>query len=108
MELSDHRGPKPHDARLQCAWCKTRGYPDGRSGLGWSLSYRKSYLAAITGGNAADVEAATGRRELGEGRAEVGPGLPTRCRRRLFPVVSGEHWRIGGMRMAPLRQQRWP
>jgi integrase len=45
--LSKPGGPKPHDARLQCAWCKTRGYPDGRSGPGWSPSYRKSYLAAI-------------------------------------------------------------
>lgn len=45
--LSKPGGPKPHDSRLQCAWCKTRGYPDGRSGPGWSPSYRKSYLAAI-------------------------------------------------------------
>jgi site-specific recombinase XerD len=45
--LSKRGGPKPHEARLQCAWCKTRGYPDGRSGPGWSPSYRKSYLAAI-------------------------------------------------------------
>jgi hypothetical protein len=45
--LSKPGGPKPHDSRLQCAWCKTRGYPDGRSGPGWSPSYRKSYLGAI-------------------------------------------------------------
>jgi integrase len=45
--LAKPGGPKPHDARLQCAWCKTRNYPDGRSGPGWSPSYRKSYLAAI-------------------------------------------------------------
>lgn len=45
--LSKPGGPKPHNSRLQCAWCKTRGYPDGRSGPGWSPSYRKSYLAAI-------------------------------------------------------------
>jgi integrase len=45
--LSKPGGPRPHDARLQCIWCKTRGYPDGRSGPGWSPSYRKSYLAAI-------------------------------------------------------------
>lgn len=30
--LSKPGGPKPHDSRLHCAWCKTRGYPDGRSG----------------------------------------------------------------------------
>lgn len=40
-------GAKPHDARLRCEWCKARGYPDGRSGSGWSASYRKSYLSAI-------------------------------------------------------------
>lgn len=40
-------GPMPHDARLRCEWCKARGYPDGRSGAGWSASYRKSYLSAI-------------------------------------------------------------
>lgn len=45
--LAKPGGPKPHESRLQCAWCKTRGYPDGRSGPGWSPSYRKSYLAAI-------------------------------------------------------------
>jgi hypothetical protein len=45
--LTKPGGPKPHDARLRCIWCKTRGYPDGRSGPGWSPSYRKSYLAAI-------------------------------------------------------------
>jgi integrase len=40
-------GPNPHSSRLGCEWCKARGYPDGRSGHGWSPSYRKSYLAAI-------------------------------------------------------------
>jgi integrase len=40
-------GGHPHDARLRCEWCKARGYPDGRSGPGWSASYRKSYLSAI-------------------------------------------------------------
>lgn len=40
-------GAKPHDSRLRCEWCKTRGYPDGRTGPGWSVSYRKSYLSAI-------------------------------------------------------------
>jgi len=29
--LTKPGGPKPHDARLQCSWCKTRGYPDGLS-----------------------------------------------------------------------------
>jgi site-specific recombinase XerD len=45
--LSKPGGSKPHAARLQCVWRKTRGYPDGRSGPGWSPSYPKSYLAAI-------------------------------------------------------------
>jgi integrase len=40
-------GPSPHSSRLSCEWCRARGYPDGRSGSGWSASYRKSYLAAI-------------------------------------------------------------
>ncbi len=40
-------GAKPHDSRLRREWCKARGYPDGRSGQGWSASYRKSYLSAI-------------------------------------------------------------
>jgi integrase len=40
-------GQKPHDARLRCAWCKARGYPDGEAGPGWSASTRKTYLAAI-------------------------------------------------------------
>lgn len=40
-------GEKPHSSRLRCEWCRARGYPDGRSGPGWSASYRKSYLAAI-------------------------------------------------------------
>lgn len=40
-------GAKPHDSRLRCEWCKARGYPDGRSGSGWSASYRKSYLSAV-------------------------------------------------------------
>ncbi len=40
-------GAKPHESRLRCEWCKARGYPDGRSGQGWSASYRKSYLSAI-------------------------------------------------------------
>jgi integrase len=45
--LQKHGGEKPHESRLRCEWCKTRGYPDGRSGSGWSASYRKSYLSAI-------------------------------------------------------------
>lgn len=40
-------GPKPHASRLRCEWCRERGYPDGRSGPGWSASYRKSYLSAM-------------------------------------------------------------
>lgn len=40
-------GANPHDSRLRCEWCKVRGYPDGRSGSGWSASYRKSYLSAV-------------------------------------------------------------
>ena len=40
-------GDSPHAARLRCEWCRVRGYPDGRSGSGWSASYRKSYLSAI-------------------------------------------------------------
>lgn len=40
-------GVNPHRSRLTCEWCRVRGYPDGRSGSGWSASYRKSYLAAI-------------------------------------------------------------
>lgn len=45
--LTKPGGPKPHEARLQCTWCKIRGCPDGPSGPGWSPSYRKSYLAGI-------------------------------------------------------------
>lgn len=40
-------GSNPHSSRLTCEWCRVRGYPDGRSGSGWSASYRKSYLSAI-------------------------------------------------------------
>jgi integrase len=40
-------GECPHSSRLRCEWCRSRGYPDGRSGPGWSPSYRKSYLSAI-------------------------------------------------------------
>ncbi|MEZ5078103.1 MAG: tyrosine-type recombinase/integrase [Solirubrobacterales bacterium] len=45
--LERQGGSQPHDARLRCSWCKGRGYPDGRSGPGWSPSYRKSYLSAL-------------------------------------------------------------
>jgi integrase len=45
--LERQGGAKPHAARLRCEWCKSRGYPDGREGCGWSASYRKSYLSAI-------------------------------------------------------------
>lgn len=47
IHLEKEGGEKPHDSRLRCEWCKERGYPDGRSGPGWSASYRKSYLSAI-------------------------------------------------------------
>jgi integrase len=40
-------GERPHASRLRCEWCRSRGYPDGREGPGWSASYRKSYLSAI-------------------------------------------------------------
>lgn len=46
-QLSSTDRAHPHDTRLRCAWCKARGYPDGRAGEGWSASYRKSYLSAI-------------------------------------------------------------
>jgi integrase len=45
--LEKEGGAKPHPARLGCEWCRARGYPDGRSGPGWSASYRKSYLSAL-------------------------------------------------------------
>lgn len=45
--LEKSGGVKPHSSRLRCAWCKARGYPDGRLGPGWSASYRKSYLSGI-------------------------------------------------------------
>ncbi len=45
--LERQGGADPHPSRLACEWCRMRGYPDGRSGAGWSASYRKSYLAAI-------------------------------------------------------------
>jgi integrase len=45
--LEKEGGTQPHDARLRCEWCRSRGYPDGRKGDGWSASYRKSYLSAI-------------------------------------------------------------
>jgi integrase len=45
--LEKKGGAKPHSARAGCSWCRTRGCPDGRSGPGWSPSYRKSYLSAI-------------------------------------------------------------
>lgn len=40
-------GENPHSSRLRCEWCRSRGYPEGRPGPGWSPSYRKSYLSAI-------------------------------------------------------------
>lgn len=45
--LEKSGGAKPDPSRLRCEWCKARGYPDGRSGAGWSASYRKSYLSAL-------------------------------------------------------------
>lgn len=45
--LERQGGSKPHASRLRCEWCKTRGYPDGRDGKGWSASYRKCSLSAI-------------------------------------------------------------
>lgn len=40
-------GETPDPLRKPCDWCETRGYPDGRTGPGWSASYRKSYLSAL-------------------------------------------------------------
>jgi integrase len=45
--LQVHGGPRPHKFRESCSWCADRGYPDGRSGAGWSPSRCKSYLAAV-------------------------------------------------------------
>lgn len=45
--LAREGGQQPHRSRSPCAWCRVRGYPDGRSGPGWSASYRKSYLCAV-------------------------------------------------------------
>lgn len=45
--LEKSGGSQPHSSRLRCEWCRARGYPDGRSGPGWSASYRKSYLSAV-------------------------------------------------------------
>src|SRR6188472_49176 len=45
--LAKSGGERPHSSRLRCEWCRTRGYPNGHSGEGWSASYRKSYLSAI-------------------------------------------------------------
>lgn len=45
--LEKRGGPSPDKARSKCCWCKATGYRDGRSGPGWSASYRKSYLAGI-------------------------------------------------------------
>jgi integrase len=40
-------GAHPDPARVRCEWCRTRAYPDGQKGPGWSASYRKSYLSAL-------------------------------------------------------------
>lgn len=45
--LEQKGGAKPDESRLHCEWCKERGYPDGRSGKGYSASTRKGYLSAL-------------------------------------------------------------
>lgn len=45
--LEQKGGPKPHESRLRCGWCKARGYPDGRAGCGYAPSTRKGYLAGL-------------------------------------------------------------
>lgn len=45
--LEKQGGKKPDESRLMCRWCKSRGYPDGREGCGFSASTRKRYLAAM-------------------------------------------------------------
>jgi|HubBroStandDraft_4_1064222.scaffolds.fasta_scaffold07412_7 site-specific recombinase XerD len=45
--LEAQGGANPDAERLQCSWCKARGYPDGKKGKGWSASTRKRSLAAI-------------------------------------------------------------
>jgi len=45
--LEAQGGANPDASRLQCSWCKLRGYPDGKKGKGWSASTRKRSLAAI-------------------------------------------------------------
>ncbi len=45
--LEKQGGAKPDESRLLCGWCKSRGYPDGREGCGFSPSTRKRYLAAL-------------------------------------------------------------
>ena len=34
--LEAQGGANPDASRLQCSWCKLRGYPDGKKGKGWS------------------------------------------------------------------------
>ncbi len=46
--LEKHGGPKPHADRFGCEWCRSAGYPDGRTvEAGWSASARKGFLSAI-------------------------------------------------------------
>lgn len=45
--LEEKGGADPHDSRRDCAWCRERGYPDGKDGHGWDASTRKQYLASI-------------------------------------------------------------
>jgi integrase len=43
--LAAHGGESPDQTRLNCEWCRDRGYPGGRNG--WCASTRKGYLSAV-------------------------------------------------------------
>lgn len=45
--LEKKGGAEPDPPRKDCSWCREKGYPDGRSGCGWSASRRKGALSAI-------------------------------------------------------------
>lgn len=45
--LAKKGGSSPDEGRKDCAWCRERGYPDGRNGTGWSATRRKGSLSAI-------------------------------------------------------------
>jgi integrase len=45
--LEKQGGASPDPERRDCSWCRERGYPDGRSGCGWSASRRKGALSAV-------------------------------------------------------------